>query len=137
MNADDLPSIINHVSIGTNRLEDACAFYDRVLGTLGATRKLEIPGFAVAYGKQFPEFWLNTPLDQEQASCGNGTHIAFLAASKDVVKQFYETAVKAGGEPEGEPGPRPEYGPYYFGCFVRDLDGHKIEANVIPIPDQD
>ena len=30
------------------------------------------------------------------------------------------------------PGPRPEYGPGYYGAFVYDLDGHKIEANVIP-----
>ena len=29
---------------------------------------------------------------------------------------------------DGAPGPRPHYGPQYWGCFVRDLDGHKIEA---------
>ena len=136
-NIDDIPSIINHISIGTNQLENACAFYDKVLSTIGATRKLEIPGFAVAYGKAFPEFWVNTPLDQKEATSGNGIHIAFLAADKAAVQSFYDAAIAAGGTADGEPGPRPEYGPGYFGCFVHDLDGHKIEANIIPIPQED
>lgn len=131
-NFDDIPSIINHVSIGTNQLAEASEFYDRVLATIGASRKLEIPGFAVAYGKAFPEFWLNSPLDRDLATTGNGIHIAFLAQSKEAVQAFYEVALEAGGSSDGEPGPRPEYGPGYYGCFVRDLDGHKIEANIIP-----
>ena len=132
-NIDDIPSIINHISIGTNQLDDACSFYDKVLATIGATRKLEIPGLAVAYGKAFPEFWVNSPLNQEQATTGNGTHIAFLAASKEAVQKFYIAALEAGATADGEPGLRPEYGPGYYGCFVKDLDGHKIEANIIPI----
>ena len=39
-----------------------------------------------------------------------------------------EAALAAGGTDEGQPGPRPDYGEPYYGCFVRDLDGHKIEA---------
>ncbi|MCY4658129.1 MAG: VOC family protein [Gammaproteobacteria bacterium] len=131
-NVDDIPSIINHVSIGTNQLEAASAFYDKVLATIGAGRKLVIPGLAVAYGKYFPEFWLNSPLNQQAASTGNGTHIAFLARDRATVRAFYDAAIEAGGTSDGEPGLRPEYGPGYFGCFVRDLDGHKIEANIIP-----
>ena len=37
-------------------------------------------------------------------------------------------ALEAGASPDGPPGPRPHYGEPYYGCFVRDLDGHKIEA---------
>src|SRR5690606_37499382 len=37
-------------------------------------------------------------------------------------------ALSAGATDEGAPGPREEYGAPYYGCFVRDLDGHKIEA---------
>ena len=41
---------------------------------------------------------------------------------------FHAAAVSAGGKDEGAPGPRPEYTPEYYGAFVRDLDGNKIEA---------
>jgi catechol 2,3-dioxygenase-like lactoylglutathione lyase family enzyme len=124
---DENPSILSHVSIGTNDFERAAAFYDKVLGALGCTRTMEHPG-AVAYGKAFPEFWLHTPIDGAAASSGNGTHIAFMAQSMEQVQAFYDAAIEAGASPDGPPGPRPEYGTPYYGCFVRDLDGHKIEA---------
>jgi catechol 2,3-dioxygenase-like lactoylglutathione lyase family enzyme len=47
---------------------------------------------------------------------------------EDAVRAFHQTALAAGATDEGAPGPRPEYGEPYYGCFVRDLDGHKIEA---------
>jgi len=130
--ADDIPSIVNHVSIGSNDLDRALAFYDQVLATVGASRKLEIPGIAVAYGKAFPEFWVQKPLDGAAANPGNGIHFSFIAPSKDAVHSFHAAALEAGGEEDGAPGPRPMYGPDYYGCFVYDLDGHKIEASTIP-----
>ena len=39
-------------------------------------------------------------------------------------------------EDEGAPGPRPDYGPNYYGAFCRDLDGNKIEAVVISVPEK-
>ena len=45
-----------------------------------------------------------------------------------MVHAFYEAAIAEGASDEGSPGPRPDYGEPYYGCFVRDLDGHKIEA---------
>jgi catechol 2,3-dioxygenase-like lactoylglutathione lyase family enzyme len=125
--ADENPSIISHVSIGTNDFARATKFYDRVLPTLGCKRIMEHPG-AVAYGKLFPEFWVQTPLDGKPAIIGNGTHFGFVAASAQAVQAFYDAALAAGGGDEGAPGPRPEYGAPYYGCFVRDPDGHKIEA---------
>lgn len=125
--ADDNPSILSHLSIGTNDFERALRFYDRVLAPLGARRVLEHPG-AVAYGKQYPEFWIQTPLDGRPATPGNGTHVAFLAASQADVDAFWTAALAAGARPDGAPGPRPHYGAAYYGCFVRDPDGHKIEA---------
>ena len=125
--ADDNPSVLSHLSIGTNDFEEALTFYDAVLGTLGCSRELEHPG-AVAYGKEFPEFWDQTPIDGEAASVPNGIPIEFLATTNAAVDAFYEAALQAGGKAEGAPGPRPEYGEPYYGCFVRDLDGDKIEA---------
>ncbi|TJZ69789.1 VOC family protein [Chitiniphilus eburneus] len=126
----EIPSIMSHVSIGTNRYTEAIAFYDAVMPTIGARRILEVPGVeAVAYGKQFPEFWVQSPIDGQPANVGNGTHFGFIAPSQQSVDDFYAAAIAAGARGDGAPGPRPHYGEAYYGCFVRDLDGHKIEAN--------
>lgn len=124
----DNPSILNHVSIGTNDFARATEFYDKVLVVIGARRILEHPG-AVAFGKMFPEFWVQTPIDGQSANPGNGIHFSFTANSKDEVDLFHKTALEAGGKDNGAPGPRPHYGEQYYGCFVIDPDGNKIEAN--------
>lgn len=120
-------SIISHLSLGTNDFERAVAFYDRILPTLGCHCIMKEPG-AIAYGKQLPEFWIQTPIDGQPASIGNGTHVGFIAPDKAAVHAFYAAALAAGAQDEGPPGPRPDYGEPYYGCFVRDPDGHKIEA---------
>ncbi len=125
--SDPNPSIINHISIGTNDFDRAAAFYDAVLPTIGARRIMEHPG-AVAYGKQFPEFWVQTPIDGEPATRGNGSHVGFFASSPAQVDAFWKAALDAGAVADGEPGGRPHYGEGYYGCFVRDPDGHKVEA---------
>lgn len=123
------PSILSHVSLGTNRFEEAVAFYDRVLATLGVGRVMDLSAErAVAYGRAFPKFWVQAPCDGQRAQAANGVHVAFLAASPQQVQAFHAAALAAGGTDDGAPGPRPHYGPQYWGCFVRDLDGHKIEA---------
>lgn len=127
---DENPSIISHISLGTNDFERATAFYDRVLATLGCKRVLDFPG-AVAYGKQFPELWVQSPIDAEPAAPANGSHVGFTAASKEEVQAFYDAAIAAGARDDGSPGPRPDYGDDYYGCFVRDPDGHKIEAATV------
>jgi len=121
------PSIIQHVSIGTNDFEASKAFYDAVMPSLGAKPIMSHPG-AVAYGVLFPELWIQTPIDGEPASVGNGTHIALMAHSKEAVDAFWKAAKAAGATGDGAPGPRPEYTDAYYGCFVRDPDGHKLEA---------
>ncbi|WP_059001738.1 VOC family protein [Leptolyngbya sp. NIES-2104] len=132
---DNNPSILSHVSIGTNDFERAIAFYDAVLTPLGCKRLMEYPGalaslhgYVFAYGKQYPEFWMGTPFDGQPATVGNGTHIGFIASTKEAVHAFYEAALAAGGVDEGAPGGRPDYSEPYYGCFVRDRDGHKVEA---------
>jgi catechol 2,3-dioxygenase-like lactoylglutathione lyase family enzyme len=124
---DDNPSLLSHVSLGSNDFARALAFYDRVLPTLGCRRVMQHPG-AVAYGKAYPEFWVQTPIDGQPATVGNGTHFGFVAPNRQAVQDFYEAALAAAAQSEGAPGPRPDYGEPYYGCFVRDPDGHKIEA---------
>ena len=121
------PSIISHVSVGTNDYAGARAFYDAVLPSLDIGIIMEHPG-ATAYGRLYPEFWVQLPHDGRPASVGNGFHIGFIAQNKAQVHAFYDAAIAAGASCDGPPGPRPLYGEPYYGCFVRDLDGHKIEA---------
>ena len=63
-------------------------------------------------------------------SAGNGTHLGFSARSKAQVMKFHEVALREGGSNNGEPGPRPDYGPDYYGAFIYDLDGNKLEATL-------
>lgn len=128
MAATSLPdSILSHVSLGTNDYPRAKAFYDAVLGTLQIGCVMEFPGYA-GYGRKFPEFWIQLPHDQRQASVGNGVHVAFLAQSVEEVQAFHARALALGGQDEGAPGFRKEYSDNYYAAFVRDPDGNKIEA---------
>lgn len=130
---DANPSIMSHVSVGVRDVPRAAAFYDAVLATLGA-RRVEDHGTAVGYGRMFPEFWIGAPSDGGEPTVGRGTHFAFLAASRAEVDAFWTAALAGGATPDGPPGPREHYGPGYYACFVRDLDGHKIEAHCIEAP---
>jgi catechol 2,3-dioxygenase-like lactoylglutathione lyase family enzyme len=124
--------MLHHVSVGVRDVARAATFYDPVLKALGYKRVMDYSPGAIAYGesKDKPEFWIGLPHDQSPASVGNGTHVGFTAKSKAAVNKFHEAALKAGGSNNGEPGPRPDYGPDYYGAFVYDLDGNKIEATL-------
>mgnify|MGYP001792200079 CR=1 FL=1 len=120
-------TIMSHVSIGTDDFGESVEFYSKVLATLGAQVIMKEPG-AAAFGRQFPEFWVQPPLDGKASTVGNGSHFAFFARNREEVHAFYRAALEAGAAEEGEPGPRPQYGQQYYGCFVRDPNGHKLEA---------
>ena len=130
--------MLHHVSVGVQDVARAASFYDPVLKALGYKRVADYSPGAIAYGesKDRPEFWIGLPHNQGPAAVGNGTHVGFTAKSKAAVNKFHEAALKAGGSNNGEPGPRPDYGPAYYGAFIYDLDGNKIEATywAAPIP---
>lgn len=119
---------ICHLSIGTNDLFKAIKFYDQILATLNIERVVNHEQ-AVAYGKGYPTFWVQIPYDQKPASIANGSHIGFMATSKKQVDNFYKEGIAAGAICNGKPGGRSEYGEPYYGCFVIDPEGHKIEAS--------
>jgi catechol 2,3-dioxygenase-like lactoylglutathione lyase family enzyme len=125
---------IGHVSVGVRDVKKAQAFYDAVLGAIGYTPVMPVVvnnvTLAVGYGEQpgKPEFWIGLPHNQAPASAGNGVHIAFDCATRAQVDDFYLTAIRHGGRDDGKPGLRHEYHPDYYGAFVLDPDGNKIEA---------
>jgi catechol 2,3-dioxygenase-like lactoylglutathione lyase family enzyme len=123
--------MLHHVSVGVHDVERAAKFYDPVLKSLGYKRIMEFLPYAIAYGEEHPEFWIQLPHNQLDASTGNGVHVAFAAKTKAQVDKFHTAALAQGGSNGGEPGPRPDYGPHYYGAFIYDLDGNKIEAVLI------
>lgn len=123
--------MIDHVSVGVSDLAASVAFYDKVLAPLGLVRVAERDG-SVAFGKTYPEFWLNRRADMEVAQRNSGCHICLRAPTADAVTAFHDTAIACGGRGDGEPGDRQGVVTIYFGAFVRDLDGNKIEAATFP-----
>ncbi|HTK78977.1 MAG TPA: VOC family protein [Rhizomicrobium sp.] len=126
--------MLHHVSVGVGDVERAGRFYDAVLGALGYKRIMEFLPYAIGYGETSPEFWIQLPHNRNAATVGNGVHVGFTAKTKGAVNAFHEEALKLGGSNGGEPGPRPDYGPEYYGAFIYDLDGNKIEATLYSEP---
>jgi catechol 2,3-dioxygenase-like lactoylglutathione lyase family enzyme len=119
--------MIHHLSLGTNDLGRAKAFYDKVMAVLGLPFLSEDERF-IEYGVGGFTFDLEKPFDGRQASPGNGVHIAFHARDKAMVDEFHRVALAHGGKDDGAPGLRPQYNANYYAAFVRDPDGNKIEA---------
>ena len=119
--------MIDHISVGANDLVKARAFYDSVFSELGL-RLLKSSERSADYGVSNILFSIETPLNGEPATSGNGAHIAFVAGTRKMVDSFYQAALTNGGTDAGAPGLRPEYDAHYYGAFVFDPDGNKIEA---------
>jgi catechol 2,3-dioxygenase-like lactoylglutathione lyase family enzyme len=120
--------MFSHVTIGTDDLARAVAFYDAALAPLGIERvpsKWETwaawrrPGEAAT-------LWVGRPYDGRPANPGNGWMAAFAAPSRPAVDAAHAAALAAGGQDEGAPGPRPHFAPDYYGAYVRDPDGNKL-----------
>lgn len=117
--------MLGYVMVGTNDSERALAFYDAVLGELGARRNMEFAGHAWGYGTgDAPVFWVGNPHDGQSATVGNGTMVALFADSAESIGKVHAKALALGGANEGDPGPRGDSG--FYGAYFRDLDGNKI-----------
>jgi len=119
--------MIGYVTLGTNDIERAAAFYDELLALVGASRMMESETFiAWAVSPETPALSVTRPFDGSPASVGNGTMVALAAGSRETVDAMHEKALELGGKNEGSPGPRGDSG-FYAGYF-RDLDGNKLNA---------
>jgi len=122
--------MLDHLSIPVSDIDRAAAFYDAVLATLGLGRRKERTG-AIGYGplsRAAPVFWILARRTQSRAQPGLGLHISFQANDHAAVDAFHQAALRSGGQDAGPPGLRPEYTMPFYGAFVFDLDGYKIEA---------
>ena len=120
--------MLGYVTLGTNNHEQACAFYDALMGSIGDTRIFDQDGF-VAWGSSMDSAAVSVtkPFDGNPATVGNGVMVAMKMPSKEAVDAFYQKAIELGATDEGAPGQRGEG--FYAGYF-RDLDGNKLNAFV-------
>jgi catechol 2,3-dioxygenase-like lactoylglutathione lyase family enzyme len=124
--------LLDHVSIAVTDLARAARFYDAVLATLGLTRTRD-RATSAGYGVRPelpPIFWIHVASGPSAARSGRGLHVSFRALNREQVHAFHAEALAQGGRDAGAPGPRPQYTAGFYGAFVLDLDGTKIEANV-------
>ncbi|HEX6930349.1 MAG TPA: VOC family protein, partial [Gammaproteobacteria bacterium] len=111
----------------------AAAFYDAVLATLGMQRRRQRAD-GIGYGpgtRAAPVFWIlarDAEGSGNSASPGKGLHVSFQAVDRSSVDAFHATAIRHGGNDAGRPGLRPQYTMPFYGAFVIDPDGYKIEA---------
>lgn len=123
--------MIDHISIPVRDLAASAAFYDRVLEPLGMKRKAERPR-TIGFGRKYPEFWLNARPGIDRVPDDTGHHIGLRARTTEAVDEFHRIAVSEGGRCDGPPGPRDGEMTTYYGAFIRDLDGNKIEVLTFP-----
>ena len=121
--------MLDHLGIQVQDVDASVSFYLNVFASLGFTEAMRFPagdtfavGIAGPNGK--PDFWVSGA----GASETREIHVAFIAPDRAAVDAVHEAAVKHGVEVLHEPRVWPEYHPGYYAVFLRDLDGHNVEA---------
>jgi catechol 2,3-dioxygenase-like lactoylglutathione lyase family enzyme len=116
--------MIGYVTLGTNDLPRATAFYDQLFAAMGAKRLWEAAQ-GVAWGASMdrPSVSVMKPFDGQPATRGNGSMVALVVDSPDKVDELYKLALSLGATDEGPAGPR---GKNFYAGYFRDLDGNKL-----------
>ena len=121
--------MIGYLTLGTNDLPRASAFYDALFAEVGGQRMMEEDNF-IAWTSETPgaAFAISKPFDGKAATVGNGVMAAIAVSSEDDVKRVYSKAMELGATDEGPPGPR---GDNFCAGYFRDLDGNKLNVFVM------
>ncbi|WP_417469183.1 VOC family protein [Maricaulis sp.] len=114
--------MIGYVTLGTNRFEEAAAFYDALLAELGAARTMQGESFIAWAGGDAPGISIILPEDGEPATVGNGSMIGLVLDSPQAVDALHARALALGAADAGAPGRRSAH---FYAAYFRDLDGHK------------
>lgn len=128
--------VVSHITLGVHEFERDRAFYSDILGEIGYVERPDQSGTHdgsqdTAFGFEdgdLPLVYIQSPFDGRPATWGNGIHTAFHAPSRHAVDRFHALALQHGGVCEGPPGLRPHYSANYYGAYVRDLVGNKLQA---------
>ena len=89
-------AIFTHVTVGTNDLAKARAFYDAVLAPLGYKRIKDLGDRGSCWGQSAEEFMVLTPADGKPANPANGGTVSFEAPSRAAVAAFHKAALALG-----------------------------------------
>jgi len=118
--------MIGYVTLGTNDLPRAAAFYDALLAEIGATRFMETEQF-IAWSASPTQagLGLTKPFDGNKATVGNGVMVALAVDSSDKVDRVHAKALALGATDEGPAGPR---GDNFYAGYFRDPDGNKLNV---------
>jgi len=117
---------LSYCTVGSNRLEEAKAFYDALLGSAGMSGIYEHPRGGRVYGCGGTlTFAVLAPYDGKPATVGNGSMAAFRFDTQKEAAAFHAKALALGGKDEGAPGER---APKMYFAYFRDLDGNKLCA---------
>jgi catechol 2,3-dioxygenase-like lactoylglutathione lyase family enzyme len=120
--------MLDHVTIRASDRAASERFYDTVLPVLGLERD------RASEWTEWGDFSLSDPSPEHPVT--RRLHVAFRADSRELVDDFWRVGTEAGYASDGEPGPRPQYTPEYYGAFLLDPDGNSIEAVNHEIPRQ-
>jgi catechol 2,3-dioxygenase-like lactoylglutathione lyase family enzyme len=123
--------MIGYVTIGTNDLETARAFYDALFALVGAKRLMELPSGFTLYGREWghPGVAVTPPYNGEPATAGNGNMVSLVLKERAQVDALHAKALELGGSDEGPPGVRGEEGERaFYGAYFRDPEGNKFCA---------
>jgi catechol 2,3-dioxygenase-like lactoylglutathione lyase family enzyme len=123
--------MLAHVSLGVADIERSRRFYDAALRPLGVLRIADFGNdrgsdYGSAPGSLAVEFIITR--EAQVRTPIPGAHLCFLAPDRNAVDAFHTAALGHGGRDDGLPGLRPQYHADYYGAFVLDPDGHRIEA---------
>ena len=120
--------MFSHVMIGTNDLDKAKTFYDKLLATL-EVRPARVDGHRIFYITRTGVFSVSKPINGEPATAANGGTIGFACNSPEQVEAWHAAGVAAGGTPiENPPGIREAAAGKLYLAYLRDPDGNKICA---------
>jgi catechol 2,3-dioxygenase-like lactoylglutathione lyase family enzyme len=119
--------MLNHVSIGVRSIAASKRFYDAALGAIGC-KCLSEDAASLGYGASQPFLWILKSEHPVPADPTSGLHFCFDAPDAASVGKFHSMGLRHGGQDNGAPGPRADYGPDYYAAFLRDPDGYRIEA---------
>jgi catechol 2,3-dioxygenase-like lactoylglutathione lyase family enzyme len=121
--------MLDHIGLQARDVEASLAFYLRTFAAIGMREAMRFPhGDSLVVGLSGPDgiptFWLSPPTGNETREL----HVAFRAPDRSAVVEVYEAAVAGGVEVLHAPREWPEYHPGYYAVFLRDPDGHNVEA---------
>ena len=119
--------MIGYVTLGTNDLGRATAFYDALFAEMGVGRLISDER-GVAYGTGLDQQMLviMPPYDGHPATVGNGVMVALQVESPEEVARLHAKALELGAADEGAPGPREAGGIDFHAGYFRDPDGNKL-----------